>query len=350
MLEVVRDYFKVKPDRMLLEIQAMRAQVASVLKLKGVNYDDLRAALVPDREKLEIALIFDSTKIESNWYGYEVFKHIIPLLDHRTKNSILSGDYLGENDQQETLYNAFCDAVNPVRPIDFKHSVLFYVVYINNLTEAAFEKIVTGLLGFEAFVGFADTTYHSFFKTLLSLRLVNLCVKSGRKIIQGHEDDRDDAENLNMCGYPFEENGYECISIRSDLNGVLLSYKIESPVFDGFESDTDFSINAVNSNVNRIDEFEIQVEDAKLNYLKTIKSGSLEHAGLSDVSTIELQDIIRKKIRSNYIYSMSYSPEHSVTKFNIVIEIARNDGRPFRLMAALEYKPEDKILRLITFF
>lgn len=86
MLEVVRDYFGLSPDRMLLEIQGMRAQIARTLKSKGINYDDLRAALVPDREKLEIALIFDTMQIEDSWYGYQVFERIIPLLDPRTKN------------------------------------------------------------------------------------------------------------------------------------------------------------------------------------------------------------------------------------------------------------------------
>ena len=97
MLEVIRDYFGLSPDRMLFEIQGMREQVARVLKSKGVNYDDLRAALVPDREKLEIALIFDTMKIEDSWYGYQVFERIIPLLDPRTKNSVLVGDYIGES-------------------------------------------------------------------------------------------------------------------------------------------------------------------------------------------------------------------------------------------------------------
>ena len=107
MLEVVRDYFKLSPDRMLVEIQGMRAQVAQVLKTKGIDYNDLRAALVPDREKFEIALVFDTMKIENGWYGYEVFQRIIPLLDPRTKNSILVGDYIGSNSQQDTLYEAF---------------------------------------------------------------------------------------------------------------------------------------------------------------------------------------------------------------------------------------------------
>lgn len=350
MLEVIRDYFGLSPDRMLLEIQGMRAQVARTLKSKGVNYDDLRAALVPDREKLEIALIFDTMQIEDSWYGYQVFERIIPLLDPRTKNSILVGDYIGSNSQQETLYEAFCEAVCPVRRIDYRHSSQFYVVYINNLTDTAFQKLADGLIDYEPYVGCANTTYHSFFKTLLSMKLVNLCVKAGRKIIQGHEDDRDDADNVNMSGMPFEENGYECISIRSDLEGVLLSYKIESPVFDGFEADREMAINSVNASPSTLDGFDVQVEDAKLEYIKTAKAGSLHHAGLSDVSTQDLQEIIRGKLRSNYIYNMSYLAEHNVTKFSIVIEVPDEVGEPFRLMAALEYRPDDKVLRLLTFY
>lgn len=350
MLEVVRDHFNIPPDRMLIEIQAMRKQVVDALKAKGVNYDELRAALVPDREKLELALIFDTMKIESSWYGYEVFKRLIPLLDPRTKNSILHGDYVGENEHQDILFEAFRDAVCPIEQITFQHSTQFYVVYINNLTDTAFQKLADGLIGFEGYVGCANVTHHSHFKTLLSLRLTNLGVKFGRKIIQGHEDDRDETDNVNMSGYPFEENGYECISIRSDLEGVFLSYKIESPVFDGFEVDTEMSINSVNSSVERLDDFDVHVEDAKLEYIKTAKAGSLHHAGLSDVSKEELREIIRGKLRSNYIYNMSYLAEYNVTKFSIIIEVPDKNGEPFRLMAALEYRPDDKVLRLVTFY
>lgn len=350
MLEVIRDGFNLSPDQMLFEIQGMREQVARILKSKGVNYDDLRAALVPDREKLEIALIFDTMKIEDSWYGYQVFERIIPLLDPLTKNSILVGDYIGENSQQETLFEAFCEAVCPIRQIDYQHSSQFYIVYINNLTDTAFQKLADGLIDYEAYVGCANTTYHSFFKTLLSMKLVNLCVKAGRKIIQGHEDDRDDAENVNMSGMPFEKNGYDCISLCSSLEGVLLSYKIESPVIEGFEADREISINAVNSSPSTLGGFDVLVEEAKLAYIKSVKSGSMHHAGLEDVSSEELQAIIKEKLRSNYIYNMSYLEEYNVTKFSIIIEIEGKDGYPFRLMAALEYRPDDKILRLVTLY
>ncbi len=334
MLEVMRDYpGRLSPDRMLVEIQAMRAQVAQILESKGINYNDLRAALVPNRKKLEIALIFDRMLIEDNRYGYQVFQRIIPLLDLRTKNSILAGDYIGS-----------------IRRVDYQQSNQFFVVYVNNLTDTAFRKLAHGLIRYEAYVGYANTTCHSFFKTLLSMMLVNLCVKVGRKIIQGHEDDRDDTENVNMSGMPFEENGYECISLGSALEGVLLSYKIESPVFNGFETDREMSINAVNASPSTLDDFDIQVEDAKLAYLKNKKAGSMHRAGLGDVSKEELQRIIKGKLRENYIYNMSYLEEHNVTKFNILIEIVRKGGEPFRLMAALDYRPDDKVLKLITFY
>lgn len=350
MLEFLRDQFNLTPDRILFEIQGMRKQMVESLKAKGVNYDKLRSALVPNRERLEIALIFDTMKIESDWYGNEVFESLIPLLDPKTNNSILHGDYIGDNEHQDILFEAFRDEVGLVQPITYQHSSQFYVVYINNLTDTAFQKLADGLIGFEGYVGCANMTYNSTFKTLLSMKLVNLGIKFGRKIIQGHEDDRDEADNVNMCGYPFEENGYECVSIRSDLEGVLLSYKIERPVFGGFEADTDFSINSVNPNIANLSEFEICVEDAKLEYIKREKAGSLHHAGLSDISVKELQEIIREKLNSNYIYSMSYIEEHGVTKFSIVIEVFNRDREPFRLMAAIEYRPDDKVLRLVTFY
>jgi hypothetical protein len=351
MLEVMRDYFKLTPERLLREIQGMRSQVASILKKKGVNYDELKAALVPDQEKLEIALVFDASRIENGWYGLEIFQKVIPLLDPKTKNSILTGDYIGDDEKQDILFEAFQEAIYPFRPINYLHSSQFFIVYVNNLTDTAFQRLADGLGEFHGYVGFANTTYSSPFKTFLSTMLVNLCVKSAKTIIQEHEDDRGNDENVNMSGFPFEEHGYKCLSVPSNLFGVLLTYKIERPIYSGFEVDTDFSLNAVTSKVRRLDDFDIQVEEAKLDYLKSYKADSLKFAGLSAVTSEELQGIIRGKMLSSYIYSMSHSNEHNVTKFNIIIEIdGAASGEPFRLLAALEYRPDEDILRLITLY
>lgn len=47
---------------------------------------------------------------------------------------------------------------------------------------------------------------------------------------------------------------------------------------------------------------------------------------------------------------MSYLAEYNVTKFSIIIEVPDKNGEPFRLMAALEFRPDDKVLRLVTFY
>jgi hypothetical protein len=70
MLEVMRDYFNLDPRRMYYEIQGMREMVEGTLRQKGVNYDELRSALVPSQDRREIALVFDSTAVESHWYGF----------------------------------------------------------------------------------------------------------------------------------------------------------------------------------------------------------------------------------------------------------------------------------------
>lgn len=154
-----------------------------------------------------------------------------------------------------------------------------------------------------------------------------------------------------MCGYPFEKAGFTCRSISSDLAGVLLSYKIERPVLPGFEVDTEFALNAISLLPLPLDDFHIQVEEAKLEYVKSIKSGSIERAGLEAITSAELAELIREKILASYIYNLVFLEAHNVAKFNIIIEIPSGLLlEPTRLLAALEYMPEQKTLRLLTLF
>ncbi|HEX7858474.1 MAG TPA: hypothetical protein VF503_32725 [Sphingobium sp.] len=100
-----------------------------------------------------------------------------------------------------------------------------------------------------------------------------------------------------------------------------------------------------------LDDFEIEVEDAKLAYVKEAKNGSIERAGLEDITASELAEIIKAKISANYIYELHFKAEFDVAKFNIIIEIpSRSASEPTRIMAALKYQPEQKQLKLITLF
>jgi hypothetical protein len=351
MLEVIQQYFKLTPEHMFREIQGLRQAAENALKLKGISYDALKTALVPDRQRREIALVFDSMSIESESYGYDVFERLIPLLDKNSNHSILVGDYLDLPGQMEKLVSAFEEAVKLRRSVKFCHPTQFYIVYINNMTDLMVQNLEEGLKEYSAYVGIADMAYMSRFKIYLSTMLVNLCIKHGRIILQGHEPDRDNAEDVNMCGYPFEENGFVCRSINGDVMGVVLSYKIERPVFPGFETDTHFGLNAVSTTPLPLNDFAIQVEEAKLEYLKREKAGSMSRAGLASVDSAQLAALIRAKIQHSYIYNLSFNDEHNVIKFNVIVEIpGGKTSERTRLLAALEYQPEKKLLRLITLY
>ena len=111
MLECMRDHFGIAVPQMRREILELHDEVIGILSLKGINYSDLRSGLVPNADKHEAAFIFDSTKIESCAYGSEVMARVLPLLDPRTTHSVLVGDLLGENDEQETIFHILHESI-----------------------------------------------------------------------------------------------------------------------------------------------------------------------------------------------------------------------------------------------
>ncbi len=350
MLEVMRDYFNLGSKEMFREIQGMRNSVEDALSKKGIKYDKLRSALVPAQDKREIALVFDTTAIDSTWYGFEVMKRIIPFFHRQSNHSVLLGDYLDRPGHKEQLVAAFRQAVEPRRDVIFQHPSQFFIVYINNLTNKMVQHFDDGLSQYCGYAGIADTTYGSLFKTYLSTMLANSFVKREKIILQGHEPDRDVDDDVNMSGYPFEENGYVCRSISSDLMGVLLSYKIERPVYPGFEEDTEFALNAIGSRPMNIYDFEIEVAEEKLEHLKKDKFGSFKRADFLDITKEQLAALIRAKIQGSYIYNLCLN-EYNVMKFNIILEFPTKVNLPVtRLLAALEYNPDRRKLRLLTLY
>jgi hypothetical protein len=321
------------------------------LAAKGLRYADLKTALVPSPKKREVAFIFDTPSISDPWYGLSVNQRLMPLFSKESNHSVLAGDYIGENHQQDFLYEALCRSAVFVRDVTFRHSSQFYIIYINNLSDAMVERFHSGLREYPAYAGMADLTFSSILKFYLSTILVNAFIKHRRIILMGHEDDRDNEEDVNMVGYPFEEFGFSCRSLQSMLYGVLLSYKIERPVVEGFETDTEFSINAVSPLPMPLSEFEILIEEDKFGYLAREKAHSLRKIGLLDGDLSRLKEMIATKISSNYIYNMCYDEEHNTTKFDIILEFNAADAPSrFRVMVAMEYVPEAKRLRLITLY
>ncbi len=346
-LEAMSAHYKWTTSEIYRQINLSAAGTIATLKQKLINYADLKNALIPHSNRKEIAFVFDSTMIDSSWYGYEVAKMLIPLLDKNSVNSILFGDYIGDYRHANMYKDLFFQYLHPHKSITYKVHELFYLVYINNLSEEHFNTLNKGLQEMNSYIGYFDLTYSSPIKTVLSCILVRAILKNKTTIINPTEADIDE----NITGYPFEDNGYRVVGIDELSYGMFLSYKIEREVFPGYEADHQFSINAISDDVRDFSSLKLIIKEDKLEYLRQKKTGSMGMAGLSKLTIDELSIIIKKKLGDNYLFNLSFNPDHGTMKFNILIEVPRIDrAKPIKLTVALEYVPRTESLRLITMF
>lgn len=345
-LELMAVSLNLSPEEIYKEIRGQFKNLIDILQTKSVKYEDLKYALIPQPKKNEIAFTFDTNRIDSASYGAEVFSYILPLLERNSVCSCLCGDYIGNIDEA-FLQEVFIKEIQWVNTTFYQHNTQFFIVYFNNLSDNQFNILLKGLSSYKAFVGYFDLTYSSPIKTLLSTMLVRLFVKNKMTILLRNEA----SEDGNQTIYPLDEYGYRCIGIDDLCYGLFLSYKIEREVFSGFETDNTFSINAISQTVFDIRDFSLLIEEPKLRYLLEKKFDNLERVNFHRHSCNELEQIIRDKLNTNYIYNLKYLPQYNTVQFNILLEYPRIDqNRPFKMLLALEYIETKKQLRLITMF
>lgn len=345
-LEVLRDYFKLTPERMHREIQGIARSTSTLLSKKGVDYGALRTALAPQQDRHEAAFLFNIDFKASGSYSYPVHQRLLNLFGRQSSHSVLHGDITDER-RWGALEQADKEIVR-VGNRQFE-SPMLYAVYVNNLTGQMLADIHRGFEDYPLYVGHVDTTFSSIFKASLSIQLIHAYVQFHGTIIGQHEDDRDELENVDLVGLGFDEAGYTVRSIPGTQFMLLLSYKIERPVVRGFEADTEFSLNAISPIALPLGNFDIEIDPRKFEYLSTEKAKSLEGLGLLGGHLDQLSEMIRERISRNYIYSMVQDYAHDVSRFNIMIEARPTDTElRFRALVGLEYKPESQLLRLIT--
>lgn len=295
-----------------------------------------------------MGLIFDTSKIEDSFYGYYIFEKIIPLFNKNSSHSVLCGDYIGENYIQTELISNFIREINLQKKFKYIHSSQFFIVYINNLSSQMFKHFILKLKEFDSYIGHFDLTNQSVIKSYLSNILINSFIKYKETIVMAHEADRENSENINITGFPFEENNYQVKSIQDLYFDLFLSYKIEREVYIGFETDLDFSLNSISPIISNFEE--IEIADEKIQYLKRIKTGKMKKINLINSSKEELIEIIKSKIKSNYIYNMTELKLHDVLKFDIIVELKNSFKEIVKVTIGFEYLPKHSKLRLITLY
>lgn len=352
LLPVMRQHFSWTDARTFHEIQRFHQDCIQILKSKKINYADLRTALTPQQAKHEAAFLFDEKRCASQFNpGVEVADALFKLLDPKTTHSILSGEL--RDDKDELARPLLAEAAVIAKDLDFSHPCFCFVLYVNNLSEGALGKIHEGLKAHPAYLGYVPCTFSSIAKTFVSMGLANLGIKHKDMVILGHEDDRDNSENCNLHLHDYEASGIKVRSLQEMYFHTFLSYKPEQILLEETDDDLEIAIRAMSQTVAPLELGKLSVvidEDKFEKYLKTPKLGKLTNAGLHELSRADLEEAIRQKLRSSYIYNLDWRDEakYQASLFNIMLEFQKEGGYPERIVASLEYKPVEQVLRLVT--
>ena len=251
------------------------------------------------------------------------------------------------------LHSLFFENINQNNPTTYQYHSQYFLVYINNLSQSMVQNLIDGLKKHKYFTGYFDLTYSSKIKTYLSTILVPKFIKHKTTLISPDPYDtliidEIDADEL-ACDY--EELGFNCKFVHAAYYSIFLSYKIERKILKNLENDTIFSLNTLTSSFIDLSECDIEIEPSKLDYLHEKKTDNIERAGFLDLTASELTERIKEKLEQNYIYNLSFLEKYDTLKFNIIIEVPRVDSQKLmKLLIALEYKPEERKLRLITMY
>ena len=322
---------------------------------KGVDYDKLKRALIPnqDKDNNEVCFVFDSNLTDSDWYGYKIFSKLIPLMDKKSTYSILAGDYIdisrrNDAEMQVYLHKALSEVIDVWNESTYKHSSQYFLVYINSITKNQIVDILRELKNEKWFYGYALLNSTSNFKTYLSYILTHICIKARDRIIVRHPVDYEDNENINMIGYPYEENGFKLVSINEDSYGPFLSYKIESFLPD--KDDISFSLNALFPKFDSTEKLKLNISESKWQYLignTTGKGGIINSLDIDDKDKNRFAELIFRHICGNYVYNLRRN-NYGDYLFNVCVELPTKSNKIRRTTIALKYYPDSGIIDIVT--
>lgn len=351
LLPLLFDTFQLGDENCAEIVQGMFEDLKKKLLCKGIEYSKLKSALIPvHKEKRETAFLFDTDVIKDAWYGNTIFRRLLPAFNKESTFSILAGDLIAETIPLRLCREIIFENLVQFHPTVFQHPTQYHVVYINNLSDDQHNKIVEALRHEKCFVGYVDMTFSGRLKTILANCLVPIGIKHRGTMILSHEDDREDSEDVNNCGYAFEDYGFSVKSISNMYFTLFLSYKMESIFAD--PKDLDYSINAINpfrasEPVFRLPVF---VSEDKIQYLKENKSAIMEKLGLQDCSVEILSELIKDHIRKGYFYNLEYLETYRTPKFNLSLELKTTEGKLRKVLVALKYSFDNERLELITMY
>lgn len=323
------------------------------------SYLDLKSSLIPITDatkKRDKLLIFDIEKIDSAWYGREVFLNFIKFLStfkeqNEERYSILAGDLIPKRfDINEKINKIIIEELGFV---NFNlHQKDYYLYYVHNISKEQSERLENIFRKTDFFIGMIDLTFHSVLKDYIAnfSPLVTILVRSKDRIYLPENSPYTQLINgkVSLCVQEIESN----------IFGLLLSFKIET----NYETDDDrrLAVESINGtdypqNMEDVNLFVHPDKVDKYLLLNDNKSAIMRSLGLGEINSNDLSKLILDKLESCYFYNLEFmeGKDFKVSKFSVVIELPYD--RPEEHMDKLRkvqvgLKYEDGKLKLLTMY
>lgn len=347
-LEIFQGRYHVSLEKIGQLILGMFDKAICQLEYSGIDYKSLGKALIPSKEKSEVALIFDITLIQSCDYGYEVANLILPLLHEKSAQSILVGDLIPVGLTQNSIKEICTNHIILNRDLPDIHSSLLYCFYLNNISANDIRKLHINLKANDSYIGYIDTTFFSLAKLYFSKILVNKFLKVGRFLICVCGDDENFIEVSQS--YPQKFGNYRTIYVQDVYYRHFLSFKILSPVLEEDKFDLELGISSLSGNIRDLGNLEIHLDKGKFDYL--IANNRLSRTNRKLIDNYDrLKTFLEKQILSSYFYnfSLEHLRKFRKCKFNTLLEFPSEGKKyPERLVVAFEYNDASNVYRVVT--
>lgn len=344
-----------------LNPQAVRAlilggylSVESQLAAVGIRYASLKGALVPNNRRYEAAFFFDSTCIDSDFYGLEIADHWIPAVAQfgPTTTALSVGDIV--NLPSELVWKELDNHLVRKRPFPRVPSQHYFVAHITNLSKGQRERLHAAIgAATDAYIGYVDTTTWKPIMTGMLLPQVGL--RSGDKVVTAQIE----GEAPNPAGYPFEANGFTSVGVDEFNYGTYLDHRLDNGIPQWAAQDSGLSLTALGGDQQPVATSLLSIDDSRLEYLRKDHGSSLSGAGLDGLDREAFVVEVQKKLARGLVYNLRFiqgtqggvpAPENDAMMYSVQVAFPSTDGSIRRYQVGLKYRADAHTSEITTFF
>lgn len=345
------DYFNLNAKELQKEAIGNVKILEKALKGTNILYSSFRNTLIPSdgREYHEQLFAFRLHPDDNKVYQ-DIAENIIPLFNKNSRCNILIGDlilYPYDIDTKKLLIKSLYNTVGKRLSKNWRSD--YFLIYINHIKQDNIVIIDNFFKKKKYYVGTADLSFESLFKSYISIASVlTTYVKIGKTIFCADADvDFEKHSHFNNGPWNWDKYGYKIYGIQDSLFQTLLKYKIDTSIGTSL-SGNDRKINTMimtSQDNQELPIYEIKIDDKKLDYLEKHQLTLFDKI---EVTKNNLGKEIINKIQNQAFYNIKFMPEYNVVIFNVFIEFKNKRNTKIKLVIALKYDFESKEISLVT--